>query len=260
MPLFSTRADVNQMLQQQQEQAAMARQRQQQQAAMARQVQAQQAQGPQLAGIGTPSPKDFTTKSLAAFQQTGDPRSLERYFNPLQTARITLANDRFALQRRLAEQPNATERAAINNQLEAIDNLQYLQEDFKDDFVGFGFDVLGMAQEEYDRRFANDPAAVDRLEWWQDYRLWSNQVLRAQAGANLTANEEARFNRNQVKPGDNPMVARSKLANQQKIYRRNLRKEQMGLQGMGIDAGLIDREVNPQDMSDEEIMRALGGQ
>jgi len=205
--------------------------------------------------IGAPSFKDFTVESIAQYQQTGDPNVLERWDNPLQQARQQLSEERFMLQAQLAARPSPTERAQLGSEALILDEYNYLLQDFRPGYVGFGVDTLGDLTEAWRTRFGSSQGDLDFVDWWTQYRQLNNQILRDRAGANLTESEARRYERNIVSFSDSPQVAARKLATQQSIRARGLRRKVQVMESFGLDAG--DMPVDVGDMSDAELMEAL---
>lgn len=216
--------------------------------------QAMQRPGEASYDIGVPSPKDFTTDSLAAYQQTGDPRDLIRYESPQAQRRLQQAEERLEMDRlRLGRMPESARAALVDQQL-IVGNMEEIDSMMSQDYFGKGFDFVGETEEEIRRRFTGDPS---QTLYWSMYRTWRNDLLASTAGKNMTQSEKELFFENTLRPSDSPPAAAVKWEFQKRLaqakYRqmlRSLRGQQYVIEGMDESGGPAQQGVDLQSIWD----------
>jgi len=195
--------------------------------------QAQSARQGTGGAIGSPSPKDFTTESLAKFQQSNDPRDLTRFTDPEAVRRQNLSEDRFFLQQQLAARPSDAQLEKIIQDQTRLDTFSQLSSVAEASYFGFGVKPLGEAAQLFSKRFGGE-RQQDFNAFWQQYGLQQLEIRKAMFGTQFTPTEERIFDRLTISPADSFATAQRNLQTQRSMVREALRRRRSVLEDVGI--------------------------
>lgn len=107
----------------------------------------------------------------------------------------------------------------ISSASSKLENMRNLASRFKDEYGGYGSDVIGSAAIEYKKRFGKD-SDTELVDWWQTYQDHVNEVRKDLFGSALTDPEKKEFYKAMATPGMKPAQIKTNLARQEAISKR----------------------------------------
>ena len=132
---------------------------------------------------------------------------------------------------------------------EMSDKLTALDNNFKDDYVGYVSDILGDASIAAQKRFGDSPEFND---WWQSYQDFVNEVRHEKFGAALTATEKKEFLKAMITPGMKASLARKNLARQKALVETALKRKTKALKAAQFNEEEIMAIVENQPTTEEK--------
>lgn len=133
----------------------------------------------------------------------------------------------------------------LSEQAQISDTSERLLNNFKDEYGGYGSDAAAYIALQYKKRFGNGDEAAN---YWQDYKMYENEVRHKLFGGALTATEVGQWQAATVTPGMDPKLIRKNLERRSMIERRGLERL------MNSSATVYNR-----DQIEQLTGRSLGG-
>jgi hypothetical protein len=186
---------------------------------------------------------DNLTKTLAQMDQSA---SNQKIYQVLTQARV---DELTAKQAQVKDgkplPPNVIN--DLSGKSDAVSTAQRLKENFKSDYVGFGFDVAGEAAIAIRKR-SDKPEMIQMAGWWEDYQNYKNEVRNKLFGSALTAPEKAEFEKAMVTPSMSPTKAQENLKRQYEVADQAFNKLSNAYTTAGYSKSTID-SLKPIDVT-----------
>lgn len=119
-----------------------------------------------------------------------------------------------------------------------------LSKAFKDQFGGYGSDIIGSAVTEFGRRFGAEGGDPQQMaQFWETYEQWITDMRKEKFGATLTGNELAQFARLRATPSQTPSQIRNNLQRQLSMVEQSMGRRMTALARQGVNQQALEGAV-----------------
>lgn len=142
----------------------------------------------------------------------------------------------------VAQRPlSSTDKKDLNKHAQTHAIVSHLDNEFKDEYSGYGSKGLGDAANWAARQLGigNEKAA----QWWQDHARYTNEIRHGLFGAALTGNEKGEWEKADVNPGTQPATVKANLKRQKEIILGAIGREALSLKAEGYNTKAIEARM-----------------